>query len=89
MIKTRTLNDLIAETYTADEPKFFGYEDRGNGSAWPPSVMDYDDEAAKRYGEIDMQTCSPIKADNARDVEFVYASEWQDGENGYQFRVMF
>lgn len=86
---TKTLNDLIAETYGAGEPKFYGYEDRGNGSAWPPVVMDYDDEAAKRYGAIELTPCEPIRAENARDVEFSYASEWQDGGNGYQFRVMF
>ena len=90
MTKTFRLCDLIAETYVADEPKFFGYADRGNGSSFGENgqVLHYCEGAAAQYGDIPLTACQPIKAEDGRS-EFVYASDWIDGRDGYQFRVMF
>lgn len=89
--KTITLRELIAETYTDNETKFFGFGDRGNGCAWGErgTVMTYDDDADGRYGNVEMVACEPIIADDGSATEFVYKSRWIDGQNGYQFRVMF
>lgn len=89
MAKTYKLRDLIAETYTANEAKFFGYADRGNGSGFgePGQCIAYDDDCARKYGDIEVTACLPIRAEGS-EVEFVYTSDWIDAENGLQFRVM-
>lgn len=88
--KTRTLGQLIAETYASDETAFYGFADRGNGCGFgePGRSLRYDDDAAQAYGAIELVPCEPIKADDGG-VEFVYASAWQDRGNGYQFRILF
>lgn len=87
---TITLRALVAETYTADEAKFFGFADRGNGSAFGDQgqLLAYDANADSAYGDIEMVACAPIASEDGR-TEFVFKSRWIDGANGYQFRVTF
>jgi hypothetical protein len=90
MTKSLKLNDLIAETYTADDTKYFGFADRGNGCGFGEAgqTVTYDDNCAREYGDIILTACSPIIGEDGRS-EYVYASDWIDGQNGYQFRVLF
>ena len=86
-----TLRQLIVESYTEDETHFYGFADRGNGSGVgePGRLrrMDTDEERAA-YLDIELAPCPPIQAEG-EPVEFVYTSEWIDGGNGYEYRVMF
>jgi hypothetical protein len=89
MPKTLTLAALIAEVYTADEPKFFVLCDSGSGSAFGEAgqTLDCDDAAAEKYGNLIMVPTLPHKTNDG--LEAIYASEWIDGDNGYRYQVRF
>ncbi len=80
-----TLQHLI-DRYGANA---YFYMDRGNGSAWGDAgeLMDYSEDAARRYGAIDLRPVSGHTANNGQDLE--YLSDWHDGDDGYQYRIGF
>lgn len=85
----KTLQDLIDDTYAADETKFFVFCDAGNGSSFGEAgqTMTYDEEEADAYGHLVMRPTAAHRADDG--TECAWASEWVDGENGYRFQVRF
>jgi hypothetical protein len=88
--KTMTLADLIAETYTADEAKWFVYCDAGDGSSYGESgeALPYTPDCAAHYGHLVMHPTPPhVSAD--RVVECAWASEWIETGSGYRYRVRF
>lgn len=84
-----TLSQLIAETYIADEAKFFVFCDAGNGCGFGAAgqAVRYEEDQARAYGHIDMRQTEPHMSDDR--VETVYASDWIEGDNGYRFQVRF
>lgn len=95
MTKSFKLSALIAETYTADEAKFYGFADRGNGSGFGEcgQTLTYDDDAAREYGDVILTACLPIISEDGK-TEYVYASDWIDsglnrGSNPHQYRILF
>jgi hypothetical protein len=89
--KSFKLSALIAETYTSDERKFFGFADRGNGAGFGErgQTTDYDDDAARKYGDVVLTACLPITSEDGR-TEYVYAGDWISvGPGNYQCRILF
>lgn len=68
MTKSLKLSELIAETYTASEPKFYGFADRGNGSGFGEAgrTLAYDDDAAREYGDVVLAACLPMIGEDGR-----------------------
>lgn len=87
--KISTLAELIAETYTDMDTKYFVLCDAGNGCAFGEAgqTLEYDDRAAALYANIEMRPTEPHMSEDR--VECVYASDWIDGENGYRYQVRF
>jgi len=85
----KTLQDLIADTYAADETTFYVFCDGGNGSSFGQAgqTVTYDKEDAEAYGHLVMRPTAAHRADDG--TACAYASEWVDGENGYRFQVRF
>lgn len=86
---TITLQNLIDEHGAAA----FIFADQGNGAGFPEAgqAIDYDEDCASEYGEIEMLPLeSPhISADG---FECEFASEWITkgcGDNPYMFRLYF
>lgn len=87
----RTVASIMTEFFTEYETPRLYYCDRGNGSAFGEMgrVLDYD---AATMADL-------IMTDIPADDETVWLedgkpasitqSDWQDGENGYQWRVRF
>ncbi len=84
-----TLQDLIDDTYAADETKFFVFCDAGSGASFGEAGQGvvYGPDAADAYGNLVMRRATPHRADD--NTACAYASEWIDGENGYRFQVRF
>ncbi|MEK9895222.1 MAG: hypothetical protein VW518_02175 [Burkholderiaceae bacterium] len=83
------LQDLIDDTYAADETKFLVLCDAGNGSSFGEAgqTMVYGPSEAETYGHLAMRPTADHRADDG--TECGYASEWVDGESGYRFQVRF
>lgn len=85
----KTLQDLIDDTYTADEAKFFVFCDAGNGAGYGSAgrTVVYGEFEAAAYGHLVMRPTADHRADDG--TECGYASEWADDETGYAFKVRF
>lgn len=89
-----TLSNLINK-YDANA---FIFADAGNGCAYGEAgqVVDYDDAAADRYGDIELSKLDdPMISDDG--TEYNYASDWIEADwngefrpaNPYRYRLMF
>lgn len=87
--KIKTLSQLVSETYTAHETKWFVCCDDGNGCGFGTKGqgMAYDEAADARYGALQMHATAIHESDDH--VECTWASDWIEGENGYRYQVRF
>lgn len=81
-----TLKTLISKF----DANAFVLADSGNGSAFGAAgqALEWDAAAAAQYGEIEMVRLDKPHVSNDG-VECGYASDWQDGQSGYRFRIFF
>jgi hypothetical protein len=90
-LNNRTLSSIIVEFFSEDETKNVLFCDAGNGCAFGEmgQFADYD---AATMGDLIM-TDIPADADDVwledGKASSITQSEWQDGENGYRWRVRF
>lgn len=88
-LNNRTLASIVAEFFAENETKSVAFCDAGNGCAFGEAgqVLEYD--PAKMADLI--MTDIPEGEDRISDdgFESLTQSEWQEGENGYRWRVRF
>ena len=88
-LNNRTLASIIAEFFGEDETKSVVFCDAGNGCGFGEAgrVVDYDPATMADL----IMTDIPEGEDRTSDGGFEShtQSEWQDGENGYRWRVRF
>lgn len=88
-LNNRTLASIVAEFFGEDETKSVVYCDAGNGCGFGEDgqVLEYD---AEKMGNLIMTDIAEGEDRMSADgFESMTQSEWQDGENGYRWRVRF
>lgn len=88
-MNNRPLASIISEFFGEDETRTVILCDVGNGSAWGEAgrATDYDAEVMSNLTMTDIADGEDrISSDG---FESLTQSAWQDGENGYRWRVRF
>jgi hypothetical protein len=88
-LNNRTLASIVAEFFGEDEAKSVVFCDAGNGCGFGEDgrVLDYDPATMADLIMTDIPEGEDrISADG---FESMTQSEWQEGENGYRWRVRF
>lgn len=88
-LNNRTLASIIAEFFVDDERKSVVFCDAGNGSAFGAAgrVIDYDPATMADLIMADIPDGEDRVSEDG--FESMTQSDWQDGENGYRWRVRF
>lgn len=88
-LNNRPLSSIIAEFFGEDEAKNVVYCDGGNGCAFGAAgqVLEYDPAKMADLTMTDIPEGEDRMSDDG--FESMTQSEWQEGENGYRWRVRF
>lgn len=89
LLNNRTLASIVAEFFAENESASVIVCDRGNGAAWGENgrALDYIPETMSDL----LMTEIPVSENRTSEDGFESSvqSDWQYGENGYQWRVRF
>jgi hypothetical protein len=82
----RTLASIVEELCGIDETRYVIYADAGNGCGFGENgrAVEYD----PAWGALVMHAI-PFGTKSDDGLECTVASDWQDGDNGYRFRILF
>lgn len=88
-LNNRTLASIVAEFFGEDEAKSVVFCDAGNGCGFGEAgrVLDYDPTTMADLIMTDIADGDDRTSEDG--FESMTQSEWQDGENGYRWRVRF
>jgi hypothetical protein len=88
-LNNRTLESIIAEFFSEDESKSVVFCDDGNGCGFGEAgrIVDYDPATMAHLVMTDIPEGENRPSDDG--FESYTQSEWQDGGNGYRWRVRF
>ena len=89
LLNNRALGSIVSEFFVEDESKSVVFCDAGNGCAFGEAgrVVDYDPATMAHLVMLDIPEGDDRTSEDGFDSHT--QSEWQDGANGYRWRVRF